>query len=181
MNNLNHYSMDRNTKARKIMILLLVSALCAWIGYTLGTAANAEETMAKCWVMCKPGEGQRVHVRSEPNKGSAEIGFLEAGDWFMTDGESLDGWIRCHGVGEQAGWIYSGYVVTEEPEQVFERYVCVAQKQVACRRWIGGPQIDGRGAWLKNGSNVDVFLIADGWAVTSRGYIRSEWLEVDPE
>jgi hypothetical protein len=34
--------------------------------------------------------------------------------------------------------------------------------------------------WLKNGQFVDVFLIADGWAVTSRGYIRAEYLDVSP-
>lgn len=32
--------------------------------------------------------------------------------------------------------------------------------------------------WLTNGQFVDVFLMADGWAVTSRGYIRAEYLDV---
>ena len=35
--------------------------------------------------------------------------------------------------------------------------------------------------WLVNGSTVEVFYTAEGWACTSRGYIKSEWLEVDPE
>ena len=67
--------------------------------------------------------------------------------------------------------------------EVGENYVCVAKSRVACRRWVNGPQIEdnGRPRWLVNGSNVSVFYIAEGWAVTSRGYIQSEWLEVDPE
>jgi len=77
--------------------------------------------------------------------------------------------------------VYCGYVVTEKPEKIGERYVCVAKKQVACRRWMAGPQLEGRAAWMKNGEFCEVFLMADGWAVTSRGYIKSEWLEVSVE
>ena len=79
--------------------------------------------------------------------------------------------------------MYLGYVSTEKVQKVGEQYVCVAKRQVACRRWVGGPQIEtgGRKQWLKNGENVDVFCIGGDWAVTSRGYIRSEWLEVDPK
>ena len=69
-------------------------------------------------------------------------------------------------------------MVTEEPVQVYEQYICVAKKRVACRKWIGGPQTSM--PWLKNGSDVDVFYMADGWAITSRGYIQSEWLEANP-
>ena len=121
--------------------------------------------------------GSTVTVRAEPRKKSAERGYLECGDSFQTDGESVDGWITC-GSGE-GGWVYSGYVVTEKPEKVGAAYVCVAKKRVACRKWIGGPQVDGRAGWLNNGETCQVFLMADGWAVTSRGYIKSEWLEFD--
>ena len=74
-------------------------------------------------------------------------------------------------------WIYSGYVVTEEPEEIRDTRVVVAREQVACRRWVNGPKIEGR-EWLKNGTEVQVFYIAEGWAVTNLGYIQAEWLEV---
>ena len=69
--------------------------------------------------------------------------------------------------------------MTEKPEKIGERYVCSAVKQVACRKWMGGPQVDQK-PWLKNGQFCEVFLMADGWAVTSRGYVKSEWLEASP-
>ena len=108
---------------------------------------------------------------------------LECGDSFETDGENRNGWFRVMNRGECECFIYCGYVVTDEPKPIGENYVCVAKNRVACRRWVDGPQIEdnGRPRWLVNGSNVSVFYIAEGWAVTSRGYIQSEWLEVDPE
>ena len=112
--------------------------------------------------------------------GGQECGYLELGDWFMTDGTSSDGWIRCYGIGEYGeGWVYCGYVCTEEPVKVFEQYVCCAKTRVACRRWMNGPKIDGS-PWLTNLSTVDVFYIADGWACTNRGFIMAEYLEVSP-
>lgn len=165
---------DRDKVIAFVALLLVVAV----IGFAVGSCCKGEDQLATCWVMCKPGS--RVSVRLEPSKKSPEIGFLECGDSFQTDGESIDGWISCLGVGETNGWIYCGYVCTEKPEIIGERYVCVAKKQVACRKWIGGPKIEAK-SWLKNGQNVYVFCIGDGWAVTSRGYVRSDWIEVDPE
>ena len=177
--------MNYNTNYTKIArIILLIAAVLLLAGavfrivYAENTAA-AEERLAKVWVMCKPGS--RVNVRRTPDKNAQEVGSLEACDWFMTDGKSADGYIRAYGIGEYGeGWVYCGNVVTEEPAAVFERYCCVAKKRVAIHKWVDGPQVE-RSPWLVNGSTVDVFYEADGWSCTSRGYIRSEWLEVDPE
>lgn len=62
---------------------------------------------------------------------------------------------------------------------VYDTYVCVAKNRVACRKWMNGPKT--ATPWLRNGSTVQVFFIAGDWAITSRGYIRSEWLEADPQ
>ena len=159
-----------------IIFAIILAVLMTLMWFSFGKAG---ETTITCWAMCQPGD--RVNLRMEPTKESRAVGFLECGDSFQTDGTNRNGWIRAMGVGECECWIYSGYVVTEEPVPVFENYVCVARKQVACRRWVDGPQIKGRLGWLHNGSTVGVFYIAGEWAVTSRGYIKSEWLEVDPE
>ena len=157
------------------IIGVLAVVIMALTGWAIG-GAEENETV-KCWILCKPGS--QVNVRRTPSKKSEQVGYLEVGDWFRTNGESKNGYIRCYDIGEYGeGWIYSGYVVTEEPVQVYEQYVCVAKKRVACRKWIGGPQTSM--PWLKNGSDVSVFYIADGWAITSRGYIQSEWLEANP-
>lgn len=170
----NYSIFDKEKIVAFIALIVFVAAVAFWAGSTF---AEDEET-ATCWIMCKPGS--QVSVRLGPSKKSPEIGFLECGDSFETDGESVDGWIRCYGVGETDGWVYCGYVCTSKPEKIGERYVCVAKKQVACRKWIGGPKIDQR-PWLKNGQNVTVFASDGEWAITNRGYIRAEYLEVDPE
>ena len=160
------------------VILVIVIALAV-------TLCKGEAALVKCWVMCKPENHDHtinyVHVRRTPSKNGMEVGYLDAGDWFWTDGTSADGWIRCYDIGEYGeGWVYCGYVVTEEPEVINETYVCCAPKRVACRRWMGGPQVSGS-PWLTNLSTVYVYFIADGWACTSQGYIKAEYLETSPE
>ena len=155
-----------------LILALIVTVAAIWSAI----GSMAEDRLATVWIMCKPGS--YVSIREKPDKKSGERGYLDSGDSFQTTGESKDGWIRCCGAGE-GGWVWCGYVVTEKPEKIGERYVCSAVKQVACRKWIGGPQVDEK-PWLKNGQFVDVFLMADGWAVTSRGYIRAEYLDVSP-
>ncbi|MBP5727102.1 MAG: hypothetical protein J6Y48_08530 [Clostridia bacterium] len=166
-----HYSIfDRE----KIVAFIVILAVIFAIGIAIGaTVCHGEEPLATCYAMCKPGS--RISVRMEPRKTAIETGFLECGDSFQTDGESVDGWIRCIGIGE-GGWVYSGYVVTEKPQKIGEKYECTANKQVACRKWMSGPQIEER-PWMKRGQICEVFVMADGWAVTSRGYIKSEYLE----
>ena len=168
----------RKKKLSGFSIALRVILVAVIIAAGVILTARAED--GQRWVLCKPGD--HVNLRMEPRKGngSAIVGWLECGDSFQTDGTKKDGWLRVLDRGDCECWIYSGYVVTEEPEAVNENYVCVARKWVACRRWVDGPQIKGKLGWLHNGSNVSVFYIAGEWAVTSRGYIRAEWLEVDP-
>lgn len=171
------YNTDKSMKARLALLLAVLIVIAVGIGYLLGSGGYAEDVQIPCWVMCKT----YVNIREKPDENSGKIGYLDAGDQFWTDAESKNGFIRSYGVGDGAGWVYCGYVVTEKPEMIGERYVCVANRQVACRKWIHGPQIEGRGAWLRNGQTCQVICIADGWALTNRGYIQTEWLEADPE
>ena len=161
------------------LLIAIVAAIAFWAGSTF---AEEEDGLVKVYAMCDPRPGNWVSVRMKPTTSSQEIGRLECGDKFETDGDSKDGWIRCYGIGETTGWVYSGFVSIEKPQIVMEQYCCVAKRQVAVRRWQGGPQIkrNGKKLWLRNCEDVTVFCIADGWACTSIGYIRAEWLEVDP-
>lgn len=160
-------------RARMLLFTLLCGIIIAGIALMIFCPAEAE-----CrWVMCK----SYVNVRMNPSKGSAEIGRLDAGDEFETDGTVRDGFIRVCGVGEGEGWVFAGYTVDEQPVKTDERYVCVANSRVACRRWAEGPQIKGKAGWLYNGTDVKVYYRTSEWALTSRGYIASEWLERDPE
>jgi len=165
----------RKQKMHPISIALRVILIALIILCVILFTARAEDTT--CWVICKPED--RVNLRIDASKSSKSVGWLECGDEFQTDGTERNGWIRVLDAGECECWIYGGYVVNEKPEEVFENYVVVAREKLACRRWVNGPQIQSR-KWLKNGTNVQVFYMAEGWAVTNLGYMQSEWLEVDP-
>lgn len=130
------------------------------------------------WILC----ADYVNVRMNPSKKSREVGQLDVGDDFETDGVIRNGFIRVIGIGEYGvGWVYAGFTSDEKPEKVDERRVCVAKRRVACRRWVNGPRIGGKTGWLYNGSSVKVYYRTSKWSVTSRGYISSEWLEVDSD
>ncbi len=168
---------------RKLAIIITLCVIVILTMAIMAIKSAAEEQLATVYAMCDPRDGNRVIVRAKPTKDSAEIGYLECGDSFLTDAEERDGWIRCCNIGEACeGWVFCGYVTTEKPEMVMEQYCCVAKNRVAVRRWQGGPQIirNKRKLWLNNCEDVTVFCIADGWACTSIGYIQAEWLEVDP-
>lgn len=173
MNNHNHY--NTTNKERKVFLIAMVAVIVV-VTVALCVSCKGEDSLVKCWVLCKPGS--QVNIRRTPSKKGQEVGFLEVGDWFLTDGSSKNGFIRAYGVGDGGGWIFCGNVVEEEPVPVFEQYVCCARTRVACRKWICGPQTSL--PWLCNGSNVQVFYKTSEWSITARGYIRSEWLEVDP-
>ena len=163
----------------RIVGLIALLAIAVVIGVAIGVSCGHGEQLATCWIMCTPGS--RVEIRATPDKGGISEGWLDCGDSFETDAETEDGWIHCIGVGDaEEGWIYLGYVTTHKPEAIGERYVCVANKQAACRRWMAGPQIK-EAPWIKNGEYCQVLLSDGEWSVTNRGYIKSEWLEVSIE
>lgn len=168
--------MNRN---RREWLIIAVLTLAIIILFVFVIEARGQGFVKECWAFCKPKD--RVNLRISPSKSSKSVGWLECGDSFQTDGTERKGWIRVLDRGECECWIYGGYVVNEQPVKIDESYVCVAKKWVACRRWVDGPQIKGKLGWLRNGNSVNVFYIGGGWAITSRGYIRSEWLEVDPQ
>ena len=175
MKHLNNYNISN---LHKSIAILLIMAITAASVFAIITSCSSEE-LATVWAMCKPGS--QVNVRRTPSKKGQEVGYLDACDSFLTDGTSKNGFIRCYGIGEYGeGWIWCGYVATEEPRMIGGRYVCSSNARVACRKWMDGPRVDGK-CWLTNGSTVQVFCIADGWAVTNRGYVQAQYLEADPE
>ena len=152
------------------IVLIIVNVVCTLQAIGFADAADR-------WILCKPKDW--INVRETPSKNGAEAGYLECGDHFRTDGKERNGFVHVLSWGECGdAWVYGGYVVDEEPTAVFANYVCVAKKQAICRKWIDGPKT-ATSYRLKSGQSVTVFYEASGWAVTSRGYVRSEWLEVD--
>ena len=179
--NCKKYTTSCTHRARKILLFVLIAAILGTVVFSFAYGriiARAEEQLITCWVMCKPGD--YVNLRRGPDKSSMVIGRLDACDSFQTDAVSKNGFIRVVGMTEALeAWVYCGYVVTEEPEPLFCNCYNSSYGRVACRRWISGPKVDGS-SWLAPMSEVSVFYQADGWACTSRGYIRYEYLEADP-
>ena len=183
-----NYNTNNTNRARKALIILICAVILAGIVYRVAYGAILEAMDGQtitCWILCQPNDpkdgGHYVNARIAPSTNSEAVGYLENGYSFQTDAKNKNGFLRAYGIGENGmAWIYAGFVVTEEPEIINERYVCVSNGRVAIRRWMNGPRVAGTG-WLTNGSNVYVYAIADGWAITNRGYIMAEYLEVDPE
>lgn len=164
----------RRPNLRDVLTLILLTLVLGWLMLLLFHPASAETR----WIMC----GDFSYVRETASKKGQIGGRLDVGDEFETDEKTRNGFIRVIGIGEaNVGWVFKGYTVTEEPVRVDDRYVCVANNRVACRRWIDGPQFKGKTGWLYNGTTVMVYWRTSEWSVTSRGYIRSEWLDPAPE
>ena len=158
--------MKRRIGAALILLIVLISMMIPVL---------AEDSRA--WILCQ----SYVNLRTEPTKESSKCGFLDHGDSFTTSGESRNGYLQVLDAGECSCWVHAGYVVDAEPVEVNEYYVVVAKQQVICRQYVNGPKIKGRRGVMKNGSRVKVYWIAGDWALTARGYVQSEWLEVDPD
>lgn len=176
---MNHQKNYTTQNREKTIFYVIIAVLMVVVTIALAVSmCHGEESLVKCWVLCKPGS--QVNIRRTPSKNGQIIGFLEVGDWFETDGTSANDYIRVYGVGDFGeGWIFCGNVVEEEPVPVFDTYCCVAKTRVACRKWVNGPRTSL--PWLMNGSDVQVFYKTSEWSITARGYIQSQWLEADPQ
>ena len=176
--------MDRREKwNRRIFIALLAAVfgyllieLCWDVDMIAVFVADAEAEDAEGverWVFCRP-DGV-VNVRSGPRKGAEEVAWLTSGTEILTDGKVRNGYMHVFGLAAETteGWISTRYVVEEEPKAVGEEMEIRAEGRVACRKWIDGKIVK----WYRDGDQVYVHWMADGWAVTDRGYIRYEYLE----
>lgn len=157
----------------KALIVILVAVL-GLAGYTVETEINralAEATTTSAWILCK----DYVLIRMWASRKAQEVGQLDPCDPIEIDGKTANGF--AHIVSPVDGWVWAGNIVFSEPVEVNEKYTVVARNRVACRRWCDGPQVESR-PWLISGSEVRVYYMSDEWAVTARGYVRTEWLEL---
>jgi len=53
-------------------------------------------------------------------------------------------------------------------------YTVKAKGKVMARKYVDGP----RRCWMKPGAEVVVYYTGGGWAVTSKGFVKTEFLEV---
>lgn len=130
------------------------------------------------WIFCN--EGSEVSIRSEPGKNAHVICEAYVGDHFYADGRKRNGWIRIHGLNTEAdfGWIYSGHASYTKPIEIDDyHYVRTEGRKVKVRKCIDGKRID----WVYDDDYIRVYYASRDWCITSRGYIMTEFIDIDYE
>ena len=130
-------------------------------------------TAAAEWIICKPDS--YVKVRRSPSRKAMELGRMELGDEVTLTGRVKNGYAECTGLAfeEDTGWIHAGYIVEDEPEIIGEIYRHCGNGRTALRKWVNGP----RRAWATAETTFKVYAMTDEWALTSRGFIRTQYIE----
>lgn len=150
-----------------VFIILLLCALC--VCYIAGAE---EETK---YILCNPKPTNHVSIRRSPKKGAEETGRLDCGDDIITDGKTRNGYLHILGYTEDGeGWVHLGYVVDDKP--IIEKCngTIAANGRVMSWRRVGS----GKNEWLDVCDQVKIYARSEEWAVTSKGYIRTKYLEV---
>lgn len=133
--------------------------------------ASADEH--ELFIICNPNS--YVCVRGSPDKGAERTGLLDCGDSVITDGEKKNGFLHILWITEaDEGWVFLGYVVEDKPIIETVHANVAATGRVAARRYIGGK----RRCWVNVCSEVKVYARTDEWAVTNKGFIQSQYLEI---
>lgn len=124
------------------------------------------------FILCNPKTP--VNVRTGPKSSSTASGWLDFGDRVETDGKRRNGYLHVLGVTEAGeGWVHAGYVVEDPPREVNALAYIAATGRVRAYNRIGGRRV----AWLSVGAEVRVLAVSDEWAVTTRGYVMTKYLE----
>lgn len=163
-----------NTSLAKRIALIAICIAVGLASYNIASRINdahAETVTATGYIMCK----SYVMIRMWPSRKAQEIGQLDPAEQIEIDGRTKDGY--AHIVAPCDGWVWAGYITFSEPKKIDAPGVVTAKKRVAARRWCDGPNVDSK-PWLISGSEVRIYWMCDDWALTNRGYVKSEWLEV---
>ena len=153
---------------KKIISILIVFACLS----SILPASGSEDVY---FIICNPNS--YVCVRNSPKKGNNETGRFDCGDYVRSDGVKKNGYLHITEVMEGDGWIYAGNVVEDQPVIEKQKMRVNSNSNVICRRSVNGKKV----GILTNGDVVTVYARSEKWAVTDKGYIMTEYLEVDNE
>ena len=154
-----------------IFIVVFIAAVL------LITNCWADSETAEAWVICHPAS--YVNARMKPSGRSESIGMLEAGYLVHLDGKVKKGFAHCVDMALESkeGWLSAGYLVFDEPLWLNGAWYRVdAGGRVAARKCVDGKRLN----WLKDGTRLQVFWLSNDWCVTTRGFVRTEYLKEDP-
>ena len=154
-----------------LIIGIIVTIICG-----LQSIGVAETTTF--YALCRPGD--YVHARKLPSRNSTSLGRFETGDEIQTDGKTKDGFVHVVNAPfeEKECWVHCGYIVFDRPEKMFGRTATVVcNGNLLVRQCVDGKVVKK----LKNGTELQIFYWSGEWAVTNRGYVRTEFIELDGE
>lgn len=154
-----------------LTIIIMISSVCV-------AEQEIPENWTDIWIFCRP-DGE-VSVRDIASKKGKVIREYYVGDHLYTDGKIRNGWVRVHGLGTEAdvGWIYSGYIVYNKPYEINDyHYIRTEDRKVKVRKYIDGPRIK----WAYDDDYVKVYYVSKDWCVTNKGYIMTEFIDIDYE
>jgi len=159
-------------------IVALVGALLllGWIVNVISMeTAVADEPLYECWVFCNPES--EVMIRSKPSRKSEIVGTAVCGNRYRTEWTEKNGYVHVSDVGNESGegWISARYIAASEPRMTDYTVIVKAKGRVAVREYPDGK----RKRWVYPDTELRVYCIADGWAVTEIGYIMTSFLEAD--
>ena len=166
--------MNSVTITRRVLAVVAAVLILATVyGVQMAAIRQARAEGTVFWVLCQPND--YINVRMTPSTRSDIVGRLETGDTIYFDGKTRNGF--CHLNPAQLevseAWIYSGYVSEYEPRDMGGKtYRVTSEARVAARKCIEGERL----RWMYDGDLVKVWYMTEEWAVTNRGFIRSEYL-----
>ena len=170
---------NKFTEIRKWIItiieILLIGAFIA--GCVLGyqSLGFAEDSPVQAFVICQPGD--YVNARISPNRKSEAVGYLECTDDIWLDGITRNGFAHCVDATfeTETCWVYSGYIVFDEPEWMNgQTAIVVSNGRLAARKNCTGKVRK----WLNNGDEIQVFWMSDEWCVTNMGFVKTQYIEL---
>ena len=162
---------------KKLLVTVLeiiLIALVVWMAIYILNGVSFADELITAYVLCQPDD--YINVRMNPSRRSMIVGYAEVGYSFLTDMVTRNGFLKCYGIGEMGeGWIYKGYVVFDEPVEVNKTGYSNSKSKLAARKTIGGKVRK----WLHNLDAFMVYWMSDEWCVTSRGFIKTRFVELD--
>ena len=164
-----------------IIVILIMLAVTIYAVFDSMSVAKADGYLPEddpelhlMYALCQPND--YICIRSKSSRKSSEEGYLLCGYSVYVSDKTKNGYIYSPSLDIEAGkgWIFSGYLVNDEPQEMDNAVYKVHSKgRVAARKYIGGKVR----SWLKNGDLVEVRYMTEEWCVTNKGFVMTKYLE----
>lgn len=158
-----------------LRLLLILAALAIGLNIAGRILARADELQSR-WVICTTF----VNIRARASMNSDTIGRLMCGDEITVDQTLRRGgrwWYHCIDLATEqtTGWVCADYCTDSAVTVCDETATVTASGRVAIRASIHGKCT----RWVKPDAELSIIAYSDTWALSTRGYIKMEYLTFD--